>query len=153
MKKYPWPKVIFCPWNAVLLLRTRNRRCGSHIPPRTRCDQRSQKEHRHRFLSWTPCLQSDGSTGIGEAASLFVSSQLHPSRRSWCFQELAFSFPLQGKMWSYRNVLKSCLRGKIGVESVLACSQIEFSRRAGDGGFLGEPSEAAVGLRLCWCCW
>lgn len=77
------------------------------------------------------------------------SSQPHPSRRTWCFQELGFSFPLQGKMLSSRNVLKSCLRGKTGGESILACSQIEFSRRAEEGGFWGEPSEADVGVRLC----
>ena len=80
-------------------------------------------------------------------------SQPHPSRRSWCFQELGFSFPLQGKMLSSRNVLKSCLRGKTGGESILAGSQIEFSRQAEEGGFWGEPSEADVGVRLCWCCW
>ena len=76
------------------------------------------------------------------------SSQPHPSRRTWCFQELGFSFPLQGKMLSSRNVLKSCLRGKTGGESILACSQIEFSRRAEEGGFWGDTTE-----QLHWVLW
>lgn len=85
------------PWNAVLLLRTRNRKYGLHIPPRTQRGRESQKEYRHCFLSWTPSLQSDASTGIGEAASSFVFIPTASLQEELVFPGTGFQFSFTRK--------------------------------------------------------
>lgn len=84
------------------------------------------------------------------------SSQPHPSRRTWCFRN-CFSFPLQVKMLlSLANVLKSCLRGKTGGESILACSQIEFlqrQRKVVSGSLRGRRGGSPLLMLLDRCSW